>query len=93
MRNKLKLYKLEMSPISNDGRVQPSRQILVIALSEDQAKKYLRDWMINVRRRNYFFEGIERINKTSKEGRDFIKPFTLMERYERQQKVIYGGCL
>ena len=87
---KLKLYTIGFSPITREGRVAPSRKVLVIAMSEDQARKFLRDWLINVKRMNYFFEGIEKINKTSKEGRDFIKPFTIMERYERQQKVIYG---
>lgn len=89
MRSKLKIYKIGFSPVVN-GNIRPSREVLIVALSEEQAKKYMRDWMVNKRRCNYFFDGIEKVNKSSKEGKAMLKPFTIEERLEHQHRTIYG---
>ena len=90
MRSNLKIYKLEFIPLNNHYP-HPSRKVFIVAYSEEQAKKFLRDWLVNVKRCNFFFEGIERVNKTSKEGKYALKPYTIEERFERQNKLIYGA--
>ena len=89
MRSKLKIYKIGFCPIV-DGYIRPPREVLIVALSEEQAKKYMRDWMVNKKRCNYFFEGIEKVNKTSKEGKHMLSPYTIEERLHRQLETIYG---
>ena len=89
MRSKLKIYKIGFSPIVN-GNLRPSREVLIVALNEEQARKYMRDWMVIRKRCNYFFEGIEKVNKSSKEGKHLLYPLTIEERLKRQLLTIYG---
>ena len=93
---RLKIYKCGFTPITKDGRIGVSRDVMIVAYSEDQAKKLLRDWMVIRRKQNYFYEGIERVNKTSPEGKKALNLYgkrTIDEIYAFQNEYIYKGEL
>ena len=92
-RSKLKIYRVGFTPIHANGRIGVSSNVLVIAYSEDQAKKLLRDWMVIRRKQNYFYEGVEKINKTSPEGKQALgnRWKSYEERFEAQNNYIYKG--
>ena len=93
-KDKLDIYKISMMPIKYTPKGQPivlpPRGIIILAQSEAQAKKFLKDWMIGVRHQNYFIEMCEKVNIHSKEAKEFLHPFTIEERLESQMKTIYG---
>ena len=86
---KLKLYKVGFTPNPCDTPAI-SRSVYILAYSEDQARKFLRDWMVNVKKCIYLYEGCDYIKTNSKEWKRAMGSYSIDERWEKQQSVIYG---
>ena len=86
---KLKLYKVGFTPNPCDTPAI-SRSVYILAYSEDQARKFLRDWMVNVKKCIYLYEGCQYIKTHSKEWWKAMGDRSVEDRWEAQQKIIYG---
>jgi len=89
---KLKIYKITFCPFNLKGVMLPSRKVYIVAVSKEQAMKYFRDWRIERLRKSYFFEKIEKVNKTSEEGKKAIKQYgNIQNCLSVQDNYIYKG--
>lgn len=89
MGKQLKLFK--MGFIINPHKLPTiSKTVYILAYSENQARKYLRDWIVEKNKSTYLYEGAEQIKEGSADWHKAFKDGRSIEdHYNGQMKTIY----